>query len=143
MTGPSGIGKTALIEQFTDAALRAGCSVAWGRCPDGVAAPPFWPLVQIESRLRTDGVLPDDSALIGESPQRDPFLFAERLADALRRAAGTIIIVLDDVQWADDDTLRVLVHLVAELRRTGCSSCSRCIRLQPRPAQTPLRSPRN
>lgn len=118
VTGVAGIGKSALVEQFTDDALIADCNIAWGRFPDGGVAPPFWPLVQIESRLRAAGVLSDDSAPIGESPQRDPFLFAQRLAEALRRAAGTIIIVLDDLQWADDDTLRVLVHLVAELRRT-------------------------
>lgn len=118
VVGEPGIGKSALVERFTDDAAAAGTAVAWSRNLDGGVAPPYWPLVHIESQLRAAGAIPDDADAIASSAQPDPFVFARRLSTVLQGGAGTVIIVIDDVQWADDDSLRVLVHLVAELRRT-------------------------
>ena len=116
--GQPGVGKSALVERFTDLAAAQGCVIAWTRAPQGATAPPFWPLVQIETQLRDLGALPSDAAVIGDDAQPDAFLFAQRLASAFRRADRTVVVVLDDLQWADDDTLRVLTYLVADLRRT-------------------------
>ena len=66
--GPSGIGKTALVEELTGALERQGTSVAWARCPEGAAVPPFWPLAKV-------GLLDADAATAS-----DPFAHAQRLA---------------------------------------------------------------
>ena len=103
--GPSGIGKTALVEELTGELERTGISVSWARCPEGAALPPFWPLTRL-------GLL-DSAATSG-----DPFASAH--ADRARLEASTRpqVLVVDDLQWADVDTLRVLTHLAAELRAT-------------------------
>lgn len=116
--GQPGVGKSALVDRFCDVAAASGCTVAWTRAPQGATAPPFWPLVQIETELRDVGALPSDEAVIADDVQPDAFLFAQRLASAFRRVERPVVVVLDDLQWADDDTLRVLTHLVADLRRT-------------------------
>ena len=61
VTGPSGIGKTALVEELTGALERQGTSVAWARCPEGAAVQPFWPLAKV-------GLLDADAATAS-----DPF----------------------------------------------------------------------
>lgn len=128
VTGPPGIGKSALVEHFADM-VATTWPVAWTRSPPEMVAPPFWPLVQIETQLREAGAVSNDGPVAGEASQPDPFLFAQRLAAVLRGAKlqgaklrganGTAVVVIDDLQWADDDTLRVVAHLVGELRRTG------------------------
>ena len=105
--GPSGIGKTALVEELTSALERQGTSVAWARCPEGAAVPPFWPLAKV-------GLLDADAATAS-----DPFAHAQRLAREAAQRTGSRVLVIDDLQWADTDTLRVLTHLAAELRNTS------------------------
>ncbi len=105
--GPSGIGKTALVEELTGALERQGTSVAWARCPEGAAVPPFWPLAKV-------GLLDADAATAS-----DPFAHAQRLAREAAQRTGSQVLVIDDLQWADTDTLRVLTHLAAELRNTS------------------------
>ena len=105
--GPSGIGKTALVEELTGALERQGTSVAWARCPEGAVVPPFWPLAKV-------GLLDADAATAS-----DPFAHVQRLAREAAQRTGSRVLVIDDLQWADTDTLRVLTHLAAELRNTS------------------------
>ena len=80
VNGPAAIGKTVLVEHFAEHATAVGCTVAWARCPHDAAAPPFWPLVQIETELRELGSLSEASAHIWGDAQPDPFLFAQRMS---------------------------------------------------------------
>ncbi len=109
VTGPSGIGKTALVEELTVALDRAGTRVAWARCPEGAAPPPFWPLTKL-------GLLDVDTDKVTAA---DPFTHAQHIARQVGGSTAPRVLVIDDLQWADTDTLRVLTHLAGELRQTS------------------------
>ena len=52
--GEPGIGKTRLAEELAAAAATQRATVAWARCVDADAAPPYWPWAEgIRALLRT------------------------------------------------------------------------------------------
>ena len=108
LTGPAGIGKTSLASV---AAARAGRAV-WARCPDD-NVPAWWPLRQV---VRGLGGSPDEVLVPDRGTEADAARFAvyERLSDTLlsaRPSAGSLVVVVDDVQWADDASLAYLTYL--------------------------------
>ncbi|MEV7097195.1 AAA family ATPase [Amycolatopsis sp. NPDC051045] len=117
--GPAGIGKTRLVETVTDRAA------VWGRCVDDPGAPPLWPWRRVlralpEAGAEVDGALADldghdDADLVAAR-----FRFVAVAADALIAAAepAGLVVVLEDVHWADEASLRLLRHLAGELRRS-------------------------
>ncbi len=142
LVGEPGIGKTRISEELTTYARMRGAQVYWGRCHEGEGAPPFWPWVQIvrsyaqehdPEELRKDfgfggpdiagmvseirQVLPD----LAEPPQVDPEQARFRLFDAmvsfLRNASqrAPIVLVLDDLHWADKPSLVLCEFLAREL----------------------------
>jgi predicted ATPase len=112
--GEPGIGKTRLAQELAGRALAAGVPVAWGRCVEGGGAPAFWPWRSVLRSLGADS----DDVLTGdvESPT-DRFTLFEAVGAALARAAGNggLVVILDDLHWADEPTLLLLRHLVDEL----------------------------
>ena len=134
VTGPSGIGKTALVEELTIALERQGVSVAWARCPEGAAVPPFWPLTRV-------GLLDADAVTAS-----DPFAHAQQIAREAMQRPSSRVLVIDDLQWADTDTLRVLTHLAAELQThrdvADHDLTTARLRLGPRPGRLPRLSSR-
>ncbi|MCA9511754.1 MAG: AAA family ATPase, partial [Myxococcales bacterium] len=54
VTGAPGIGKTRLVEAFTDELRARGAAVAIGRARDGVGVPAFWLWAQVLRRLLDD-----------------------------------------------------------------------------------------
>ena len=115
--GEPGIGKTRLAQELAGIALAGGTAVAWGRCVEAEGAPAFWPWRQV---LRSLGVDPD-SVLAGdvESPE-DRFRVFEDVNEAVRAAADRsgLVVILDDVHWGDEPSLRVLRHLADQIGGT-------------------------
>ena len=135
VTGEPGIGKTALARAFVEHAAARGASSAWGSCWDGGGAPAYWPWVQIARALtrREDaatlraglgpgapwiaGLLPELAGTLGP-PAAASDLNADqarfRLFDALASLIATVaarrplVIVLDDLHWADASSLLAL-----------------------------------
>ena len=105
VTGEPGIGKTRLVEAF---ATRTGAAVRWGRCAEIGGAPPYWPWQQVL------GGLPEGAA--GSDPGAR-FALGLDTARRLRAAAGEapLLVVLDDLQWADPDSLHVLEVVLSQL----------------------------
>src|SRR5712691_1867347 len=102
--GEAGIGKTRLTEAFAAAAAQVGMRVAWGRCADA-ESPAYWPWRQLLRALRGTtslGVATDGTG------GRD-VLFAT-VANELEQAAavGPMVLVLDDIHWADSSSLALL-----------------------------------
>jgi tetratricopeptide (TPR) repeat protein len=139
--GDPGIGKTRLAEEISDHAIGAGMRVLWGSCWPGEGAPSLWPWIQI---LRAYGRDPDAVALVaGTAPAQDlarllpevfpapaepadqaldpdqqRFRLFDSLATVLRKAgdARPLLVVLDDLHWADPSTLAFLDFLAREVR---------------------------
>ena len=106
--GEAGIGKTTLVEAF--ASGRSG-RVLWGMCDPVVPPRPLAPIFDIAEQV--GGEL--RSALA--DPDRHRILSA--FLGLLRAEGGPWVVVLEDVQWADEATLellRVVGRRAAQLR---------------------------
>jgi predicted ATPase len=138
LVGEPGIGKTRTAMEFATEARKAGTCVFWGACYDGEWAPPFGPFAQAIAEyarrcapdsLRDDlgfgaapiaRVIPAVRERLPEVPepaslQPDEERF--RLLDAVSQflvAVGQrmpVVLVLDDLHWADKDTIAMLRHV--------------------------------
>ncbi len=135
VVGEPGIGKTRLIEQFTAHARAAGARVLMGRCYDGDWAPPFSPFVEaikqhaastppqrLRAQLGADaGVLArivpslhERLSNIAEPPtipaEGERYRLLEAISEMLARLAAErpLVLVLDDLHWADKGTIAML-----------------------------------
>ncbi|MEU0794522.1 AAA family ATPase [Amycolatopsis sp. NPDC005961] len=118
VTGEAGIGKTTLVTGLADDARRRGALVLAGACWDSDSAPGYWPWVQVVRALRRE--LPEEewarldtatlSALLGETAGSDGFRLHDAVTTALAAAAHDrpVVVVLDDLHWADAASLRLL-----------------------------------
>ncbi|MGY1771168.1 ATP-binding protein [Blastococcus sp. SYSU D00813] len=123
LSGPAGIGKTRTVEEVL---ARAAVPVAWGRCVDDPGAPPLWPWRRVVRALpavaaAVAGALAEvDRAGGGADPDAARFRLATTATDALLDCAsgGGLVVVLEDLHWADESSLRLLRHLAGELPRS-------------------------
>jgi len=139
--GEPGVGKTRLAGEFASSVHDAGSTVLYGRCHEDVGVP-YEPFVEalgfccehaapaeLPTQLgRYPGelvrLLPDLTDLVpGVEPalRSDPETEQYRLFQAVASwlaatgEAGSLLLVIDDLQWALPATLRLLAHIV----RTG------------------------
>src|ERR1700730_15697014 len=109
VAGEAGGGKSALCRKFCDSV--AGRSAAmWGACDPLAAARPLGPLVDISTQL--GGEIP---GLLKEGARDRVF---EATLRHLTESSEAIIVVFEDVHWADEDTLDLLRFLA---RRIECA----------------------
>ena len=138
VAGEAGVGKTRLAGQFAEQTRRAGTLVAvGGAAPLTGGAVAYAPLVQAlrvladdheptvlrEFRAELAGVLAE---LTGDGPARErawaPELGRGRLFDRLCRLFGglggsaPLLLVLEDLHWADSATLDVLAFVLRTVR---------------------------
>ncbi len=119
VSGPPGIGKTRLVEE----AAAAAPEVVWGRCVDDPGAPPLWPWRRVVDALpAVDSAVTTAFADVegAGDVQAARFRLVAAASDALVAAAepAGLVVVLEDLHWADEASLRLLRHLSGELRRS-------------------------
>lgn len=144
ISGEPGIGKSRLAEELAVMASARGFATATGGAAEGAATPAYWPWISVLPRL-VDQVGVDDLAgalgpgssqlvqvvpvlggLAGEAggSALDPDSARQRLFEAvgalLRHLAERrpLLIVLEDLQWADVPTLQLAGHLAPVLADT-------------------------
>jgi DNA-binding SARP family transcriptional activator len=137
LVGEAGIGKTRLADEFAARAKQRGLLVLWGRCWEAGGAPPYWPWTQaLRTYARacgTDGLRdasPELAQLLPELADLYPgqpasgdadaarFRLFESVAAFFRSAAARerpLLLVLDDLHAADEQSLLLLRFLAGEL----------------------------
>ncbi|KQW46653.1 MULTISPECIES: AAA family ATPase [unclassified Roseateles] len=114
----AGVGKTRLTEEFLRRAADQACQIHRGYCESYLSAEPLQPFVQMLRAL--DGLhdAPPElfAAQSSASAQRADALLALLLALARRTPQ---VVCIDDLQWADDASLRLLHRLRAVAEREG------------------------
>ena len=140
MTGEAGAGKTALAGHVAAEVQAEGATVLWGRAAQE-ALVPFEALVQAlrtalhalspHARERVIATRPAMTMLLPELPQLVPTMRAERPAPDVERSllfeavtdllatestVAPILLVIDDIQWADGPTVKLLEHVLRDER---------------------------
>ena len=139
LAGEAGIGKSRLAAELAAWARTRGVPVLTGRAVPVGAASPYRPLTEaLLQALRElpfpadDGLAPWRPALRAILPaiavaegdghgDHSPAVRGEAVLQLLRRLAGPagLLLVLEDLHWADPDTLAVLEYLSDNLARIG------------------------
>ena len=133
--GEPGIGKTELLTHaFADAA-RCGCRVAWG------AADQVGSRVPLQVLSRALGL--ESASRRPRGPVAEPDVTEDQIVASVRAAcaAAPLILVVDDMQWADSATIRVwerLRTLVGRLPLLLVAAARPAERAEPR-RRAPLR----
>lgn len=142
LVGEPGIGKSRTAQELATYAGLRHAQVLWGRCYEGEGAPPYWPWVQAirsyvrdkdPEELRSEmgagaaniaGIVSDVSEKLpglAAPPELEPEQARFRLFDSmtafLKSASQRqpLVLVLDDLHWADHPSLLLLEFVAREL----------------------------
>jgi DNA-binding SARP family transcriptional activator len=111
VVGEAGTGKTRLADEVASRAKQRGCRILWGRGWHGGGAPSYWPWRQA---LRDIGrTLPEPDG----DDEAARFRSFEATTEVLRTDAAEqpLLLVFDDLQAADEDSLLLLEFVASEL----------------------------
>ena len=108
--GEAGIGKTSLLREVQ---RRGGVEPQWlwGSCEPLLSAPPFAPLLDL-----LDQVPPSLAAAVRSGHQACEVLGG--VLQMLRERGSPSVLLIDDVQWADDATLDLLRYVGGRIEST-------------------------
>jgi DNA-binding CsgD family transcriptional regulator len=142
IVGEAGIGKTRLAQAVASAARDRQANVVWGRCYEGDGAPAFWPWLQIVRGLLKQldnatlaATLTSDASIVAQlvpevrerlpglaeptllSPDQARFRLFEAINRFLASMADrqAIVLIVDDVHWADQPSFLLLEFLARAL----------------------------
>lgn len=144
VAGEPGIGKSALAEATARTASDQGFRALWGSCWDGDGAPAYWPWMQVVRAYAHERTPADLLAVMGDAApliarivpelaarflalpdapdepdaERARFRLFDGVGAFLRNAASEtpLLVVIDDVHWADHASLLLLRFLSRALR---------------------------
>jgi len=143
LAGEPGIGKTRTAQELAAHAETLGAQVLWGRCYEEEGTPPYWPWLQ---SLRSYIQQRDPEKLLSEmgpgaadiaeivpelrhkltdletppalEPEQARFRLFSSITNFLKNAAQSqsLMLVLDDLHWADRSSLLLLEFLAREIQ---------------------------
>ncbi len=146
LSGDPGIGKTRTAEQLATYARVRGARVYWGRCQESEGQPPYWPWSEALRSYVLDAdpvglrwelgsraadvaqIVPEVAERLGdlgEPPDMETEQARFRLFDSFATFLGgassarPLVIVLDDLHWADEPSLLLLRFVARRLAGTG------------------------
>jgi DNA-binding CsgD family transcriptional regulator len=144
LVGEPGIGKTRTAEEFAERARADGATVLWGRCYEGEWAPTYGPFAEALAEyvrdadaesLRADlgygappiarlvpalrEKLPDIEEPAPLQPDEERFRLLDAVSQFLIAVSqrAPVVLVLDDLHWADEGTVAMLRHVARFARQ--------------------------
>ena len=117
ISGEAGIGKTHLVRFLADRLASDGYTVAWGRADPVERAVPYAAISQVLAALpghHTLRTLYDDAPSGLDAVRNDVYRPVAQLLEA-QCAEGPVVVVVDDLHYADEDTLVLIGFLVRRL----------------------------
>lgn len=144
--GAAGIGKTRLLEELATDASAGGVAAIWVHCSNDDGVPELWPWVQLLRKMATDAEVarigkshpasvhriaehfPEFGHWKADNPTRgsiDPSTERFLLHDAIRtvvvEAANSkpLLVLMEDLQWADESSVSVLEMLLESPGQEG------------------------
>jgi ATP/maltotriose-dependent transcriptional regulator MalT len=134
LAGEAGIGKSRLVREVTRTAMESGLAVLAGRAVAGGAPTPFRPFAEALTSAGRAGRLPSSEELGPFRPvlgrlipqwrppqpvpgEESPVFLGEAVLRLLRAVAppAGCVLVLEDLHWADQETLALLEYLADNL----------------------------
>jgi eukaryotic-like serine/threonine-protein kinase len=145
LVGEPGIGKTRAAEEVATYAQLSGARVYWGRCREDEGAPAYWPWVQAIRSYARDAdpvalawqlgaaaaevaqLIPEVAEKLDVEPatggdtEEARFRLFDSVTSLLLAVARDrpLVIVLDDLHWADEPSLLLLRFAARELASSG------------------------
>src|SRR3954467_15085107 len=145
LVGEPGIGKTRAAEELATYARVSGARVYWGRCREDEGAPAYWPWVQAIRSYARDAdpvalawqlgggaaevarLIPEVAEKLdiepgeGADSEEARFRLFDSVTSLLLAAARDrpIMVVLDDLHWADEPSLLLLRFAAREVGSSG------------------------
>lgn len=118
--GEAGIGKTTLVRDLMHEAKARGVRILTGHCYDRTNAPPYGPWLELFESYEMEPSLPDPPASFAEGRLTRVASQAALFSDVRRFLAelagqGSVLIVLEDLHWADPSSLDLLRYLGVHL----------------------------
>ena len=157
LTGEAGIGKSRLASELATAARAHGVTVLTGRAVPSDITSPYRPLTEALLQALRGRPFPADAGMApwlpalravipavipartAEHGDHSPAVRGEAILQLLRRLAGSaaLLMVLEDLHWADPDTLAVVEYLSDNLSTEPVLCVATC-RGEPAPAAAAL-----
>ncbi|MFC5728095.1 MULTISPECIES: ATP-binding protein [Nocardioides] len=129
ITGDAGIGKTMLAVEAAHRAGSRGARVAIGRCHEADLAPPYWPWLPVlrdladtedpvpaEVRALLEGGIHGASATDAGAAAATTLRTFAAVSRLLGIQGRPLVVLLEDLHWADHTSLRLLAYAAEELR---------------------------
>lgn len=137
IVGEAGIGKTALAAGIAEYATEQDVAVLWATCWSGDGAPPYWPWVQVLRALEPEHsegtpavatpaearrILPDlvnpPTGRSSQGTSGERFALFDAVASFLLNEARAqpLLVIVDDLQWADTPSLLLLNFLARQVK---------------------------